>query len=132
MALRQKGVRMGTKNRGNFQNGISFGGGGLLTGPIRGPTVSNESPNRRLHSLAFCRANDKDGGLSMRWHDDGNEAFSEMEGLLAALEAQDSTAVQIAANAVLKSAYNRLFYHTEVPLIGDGAAMSTLLTVMEE
>lgn len=61
-----------------------------------------------------------------------NETFGHMDGLLAALESQDVAAIRIAANAVLKSAYCRLSYHTEVTLLGDGAAMSTLLAAMEE
>jgi len=47
--------------------------------------------------------------------------------LFSALDSRDAPAIRGAADAVLQSAYGHLVYDVEVPLDGDGAAMSTLL-----
>lgn len=63
----------------------------------------------------------------MRWQDH----LSEMEGLLAALDSQDSAAIRASAGSVLESAYNHV-RNAKVPLFGDGEAMSTLIVASAE
>lgn len=66
-------------------------------------------------------------GVSMRWQDH----LSEMEGLLAVLDSQDSATIRASAASVLESAYNHV-RNAKVPLLGDGEAMSTLIVASAE
>lgn len=50
-----------------------------------------------------------------------------VEKLLAAIDSRNSTATRNAARAVLRSAFDHLFYDVEKPTDGDGTAMSTLI-----
>ena len=61
-----------------------------------------------------------------------NAKTKSIEQLLAALPAGDGYTVQCAARAVLRASFDHLFYDTEIPLSGDGFAMSTLLVVSAE
>jgi len=51
----------------------------------------------------------------------------EMEKLLAAIDSQNSTAIRNSARAVLRAAFDHLFYDVTKPTDGDGTAMSTLI-----
>jgi len=51
--------------------------------------------------------------------------------LLAAIDSRNSTATRNAARAVLRSAFDHLFYDVEKPSDGDGTAMSTLMVSAE-
>lgn len=55
-----------------------------------------------------------------------------MEQLLVALSTGKSYSVQCAARAVVRASFNHLFYSGQVPLSGDGFAMSTLLVIYAE
>lgn len=50
-----------------------------------------------------------------------------IEKLLAAIDSRNSTAIRNSARAVLRSAFDHLFYDVKKPTDGDGTAMSTLM-----